>query len=82
LEEFNRQWPFLKDGRTPPPVDPDALTIEDLCESFMDSKADMGHVDSSMAANYRHGISDERLRDVVDTVRAWLWPEETSTNKR
>jgi integrase len=35
----------------------------------------MGHVDSSMGAVYCERISDERLRTVVDTVRAWLFPE-------
>jgi integrase len=35
----------------------------------------MGHVDTSMAGQYRERISDERLRAVVDVVRGWLWPE-------
>lgn len=34
----------------------------------------MGHVDPSMSAAYREGISDERLRKVVDFVREWLGP--------
>lgn len=34
----------------------------------------MGHRDASMSANYRHGISDARLRAVVDVVRTQLWP--------
>jgi integrase len=34
----------------------------------------MGHVDPSMGAAYREGISDGRLRTVVDFVRSWLWP--------
>jgi integrase len=33
----------------------------------------MGHVDHSMAGTYRERISDERLKAVTDTVRAWLW---------
>jgi integrase len=32
----------------------------------------MGHCDESMADAYREGISDARLKAVVDTVRGWL----------
>lgn len=39
------------------------------------TNAIMGHVDATMAAVYRHGISDDRLQTVVNTVRAWLWPQ-------
>ena len=33
----------------------------------------MGHLDPSMAANYRERIEDARLRAVVDHVRAWVF---------
>jgi hypothetical protein len=33
----------------------------------------MGHADVSMAAVYRQGISDERLRDVCALDRKWLF---------
>lgn len=38
----------------------------------------MGHVDSSMGAVYRERIADDRLRAVVETVGAWLWPDENA----
>ena len=39
----------------------------------------MGHAAASndMAAVYRERIDDDRLKVVVDHVRAWLWPEKT-----
>ena len=33
----------------------------------------MGHADASMAGVYRERISDDRLRDVVNVVRGWLF---------
>jgi integrase len=35
----------------------------------------MGHVDASMAAEYREHIEDARLKAVVNHVRAWLFPK-------
>ena len=39
----------------------------------MPVNAIMGHVDDSMAANYRHDIDEDRLRAVVDHVHVWLF---------
>jgi integrase len=33
----------------------------------------MGHSDGTMASVYREGISDDRLRDVANHVRKWLF---------
>jgi len=39
LERFNREWPFLKDGRTPPPIDTgDGCTVRLLCNAYLTSK--------------------------------------------
>jgi integrase len=35
----------------------------------------MGHADASMAERYRERIDDERLRNVVNHVHAWLFPK-------
>lgn len=34
----------------------------------------MGHVDGSMAGNYREDIEEDRLIGVAAHVRSWLWP--------
>jgi hypothetical protein len=33
----------------------------------------MGHARDDMASVYRERISDQRLRDVVDHVRTWMF---------
>ena len=38
----------------------------------------MGHADQTMAGVDRERISDDRLRDVSDFVRNWLFPEESA----
>jgi integrase len=39
LEKFNRDWPYLKDGREPPAIDTgDGCTVRLLCNSFLTSK--------------------------------------------
>ncbi|MDP6719965.1 MAG: hypothetical protein QGF59_14995, partial [Pirellulaceae bacterium] len=43
----------------------------------------MGHERGDMASIYRERISDERLQNVVETVRAWLFAEpEASTDEQ
>ena len=37
----------------------------------------MGHVDNSMAGEYREGIEDERLKAVTDTIHNWLFAEDS-----
>ena len=38
LGELNRQWPYLSEGRTPPPVNADGCTVRDLCNLFLTEK--------------------------------------------
>ena len=49
-------------------------TVADGCRDQVAINHIMGHSDSSMAANYRHGIEPERLQAVVDHVHNWLAP--------
>lgn len=41
LDKFNRDWPYIREGRTPPPSDldqPDGITMRDLCNAFIVSR--------------------------------------------
>ena len=41
LERFTREWPYLSEGRTPPPVDTgNGCTIKLLANKFLTSKRD------------------------------------------
>ena len=48
-------------------------TIAGGCKDQVATSAIMGHVDSSMAENYRERIDDDRLLAVVGHVRKWLF---------
>ena len=56
LKRLNREWPFLKEGRTPPPADAgDGCTIRTLCNSFLTSKrnrVDGGELSAHSFAKY------------------------------
>lgn len=53
-------------------------TIGDESKDPVAVSAIMGHIDGSMAGQYREKISDERLRLVVDQVHDWVFPPEDS----
>jgi integrase len=48
-------------------------TIGDECGDFLAVRHIMGHADSDIAGLCRERISDERLREVTNHVRAWLF---------
>ena len=50
-------------------------TIAGECRDQVAVNHIMGHADASMAGAYREHISDARLRDAVNVVRAWLFPK-------
>jgi len=38
LAKFNHDWPYTLQGKTPPPMDDDALTVAELANAFLNSK--------------------------------------------
>ncbi len=54
-------------------------TVAGAAKDQVATSAIMGHADSTMAGLYRERIEDERLRDVTEYVRRWLFPDTTAT---
>jgi integrase len=54
LETFNREWPYLKEGRTPPTVDVSGgCTLRQLCNAFLRSKEDKLNADDLSPRTFR-----------------------------
>ena len=58
LEQLNREWPYLSEGRTPPAIETsDGCTLRTLCNAFLTAKKSMldsGELlESSFADYYR-----------------------------
>jgi integrase len=51
-------------------------TVSDRCKDQPAIDAIMGHTKGEMSEEYRdlEQLDDDRLRDVVNVVRTWLWP--------
>lgn len=56
LEQLNREWPYLFEGRTPPPTDTgDGCTLRTLCNAFLTNKKlklDSGELSESSFSDY------------------------------
>ena len=63
LEKLNREWPYLKDGRTPPAIDTeDGCTLRVLCNAFLTSKKNKLDSGELSARSFRdYFITCERL---------------------
>ena len=51
-------------------------TIADETGDYLATRKVMGHSDGSISDAYRERFPDERLRQVVEHVRSWLWGTE------
>lgn len=56
-------------------------TVASGCKDQVAVDAIMGHVDDSMAAEYREGIDDHRLLAAVNHVHGWLYAEPAADNE-
>lgn len=58
-------------------------TIAEECGDLVAVRAIMGHAEreDDMSARYRQRVTDERLQKAIDTVRAWLFPKITGSEK-
>ena len=77
LKRFNREWPYLKEGRIPPPVDiGDGCTLKTLVNAFLTSKKaklESGELTARTFTNYHKNcerlISCFGLNRRVDDLR-------------
>ncbi len=64
LAEFNRQWPYLSEGRLAPTVAVDGCTIRDLCNSLLTDKT--SKVETGELTQYSFNEYHKTAGDIVE----------------
>jgi hypothetical protein len=84
LGEYERTWPFIITGRTPPAAAGDSLTVAELCDAFLNAKLDALHAGEITNRTFAEYHKADRIVGVwlSDPLRATQGTSERSGRMR